>query len=359
MAGHATHFLNVCRVAQTRSHIRAILIPTTPYRADDRIERFLRFLPSSTRGTLRSTLATAPLFRTKPLDAVWSQVELPLLPWLLTSRLARQIPIVYSIDSTPRLLRQFGALYGYWGGRAAPKRWLREQLHGLCLRRAAVVLPWSEWAARSVQADYRVPRSRVRVLPPGVDLEFWHPSTNRPGASKRALRLLFVGGDFLRKGGDLLLGVYRHQLRGEVELDFVTRDFSLQEEPGVRVHTGLAPNDPRLLRLYQEADLFVLPTRADCFSLAGLEAMACGLPIVTCPIGGVAELIQPGRQGLFVPSNDGPALTQALRTLIADPARRRAMGSEARNLAVSRYDAKTNTAKVVDLLDQLSTGTAA
>ena len=74
-----------------------------------------------------------------------------------------------------------------------------------------------------------------------------------------------MGTDFVRKGGDLLLEVFRERLRHKAELVLVTRAH-VAEEPGVRVYGTIAPNSQALLELYRSADIFALPTRADCYS---------------------------------------------------------------------------------------------
>lgn len=349
VAGVETQFRNVCRVANSQIGIRPRIVSVHPYR-DDVLERMGRILPSSVRGTLRSMAATAPLFTTDPMDAVWTQIDLPLLPWMLTWNAVRRIPVIYTADSTPITARQFRGHYGSWALSSPLKQQLRDILHGICLRHCAAVVPWSEWAARSMRDDYGVDPARVHVIPPGVDTTIWTPPPVRQGG-ERPIRILFVGGDFRRKGGDLLLDVYRRHLQRLVDVDFVTRTGALTPEPGVNVYDNLAPNDPRLIQLYRNADLFVLPTRADCFSIAGVEAMATGLPVITCPVGGVGELFEDGVQGIFVPPDNRDALVRAVTSLIGDEQRRRAMGEAARALAVSQYDNEVNTLRLFRLLD--------
>jgi len=351
VAGVETSFKNVWRVAAAQPNVEPIPVPIHPYR-NDGLERLGRVLPSSFRGTIRSMAGTSPLFGADSLQAVWTQVDLPLLPWMLTWNLAHRIPVVYAADSTPRLIRQFGADYNHWGGTSPAKQRMRDYLHGLCLRRCAAVTAWSRWAADSMRDDYGVDPARLHVIRPGVDTSLLAPPTFRT-TERRAVRILFVGGDFRRKGGDVLLDVYRQWLSEDAEIDFVTRGDAVSPEPGIRVHSALGPNDPGLIQLYRDADLFVLPTRADCFSVAGMEAMAAGLPVVTCPVGGVGELFRDGIQGFFVPPGDGRALAQAVRTLVSDTGRRLAMGRAARQLAVSDYDTEINTLKLFQLIDSL------
>lgn len=350
-AGVETQYRNVVAASTSLATVRALGMPIQSYRADDAMARLP--LPASMKGTLREIAGTGQLFREPALDAVWTQLDLPLLPWLWLQNGRRRVPVVYSTDMTPALLRGYGRHYGYWGGRSATKAALRDRLHRAFLGRVALVNAWTAWAARSLRDDYGVPEARIRVLPPGVDTSFWRPAAHTIGLAREP-RAIFVGGDFERKGGDLLLRVYRQRWRGRLQLDLVTRA-GIEEEPGVRVHTDLRPNDPCLRDLYQQADLLVLPTRADCFSLAGLEAMACGLPIVVTPVGGVAELFTDGREGLFVPPDDGRALGDAVLSLLDHPEHRRAMGAAARALTERRYDAERITADLLTLLREAAT----
>lgn len=346
VAGVETQFRNLLQAIETSGDAQPLAVVVEPFRHDG-LESMLPFLPASVRGTIRSTLATAPLFHAR-VDAVWTQIDLPLLPWLMTAGM-RRIPVIYTADSTPRLLRGFGRGYGHWGGRSRLKARLRDRLHSACLRRATIVNPWTEWAARSMRHDYGVAPDRVRVLPPGVDTSFWAP-VRRPARPRP--RAIFVGGDFVRKGGDLLLSVFREHFRGRLELSLVTREVVVNADEGVHVYTDIKPNDPRLLKLYQDADFLVIPTRADCFSMSGLEAMSTGLPVITCPVGGVAELLTDGREGFFVQPDDGRALVAAMGTFMEDADLRQRMGDAASGLARARYDAAHNASRLVGLLSE-------
>jgi glycosyltransferase involved in cell wall biosynthesis len=353
--GVETVFRNVAAAAAGWSGIDPVAVPIASYERD-RFERLLPFLPASMRGTLRYLAGTRPLFDAGRVDAVWSLLDIALLPWMVAGGRWRRVPVIYASDSTPRQLRAFGAHYGHWGGRSAAKFAVREVVYRRFLRRVSAIHTYTRWAADSFQEEYGVPADRIHVLPPGVDTSWWTPPERR--ADGDLPRLLFVGGDFERKGGDLLLDVFRARLAGRAELDVVTRE-PLDACPGVRVHLGLRPNDERLRRLYQSADLLVIPTRADCFSMAGLEAMSCGVPVVTCPVGGVGEVFNDGVEGVYVPADDGQALGSTLHALLGNRDRRLAMGVAARQLAVRRYDAASNTGRLLALIMATAGGPAA
>ena len=348
--GIETAFKNVVAAVGSEDRMEPITLSIRSFR-QDWIERLLPFLPLSTRGNLRYVVGTRRLYGPRRLDAVWSHLDLPLLPWMLTRNLFAGVPVVLATDSTPRQLRAFAGHYANWGGRSDRKFRVRERLYAACLGRATAVQAWSEWAAGSLRDDYGVPASRIHVLPPGVDTGFWSPRPRQEDASLP--RILFVGGDFQRKGGDLLLDVFRKRFAGRAELHLVTRHGAVAPERAVHLHGGFAPNDPGLPELYRRCDVLVIPTRADCFSMAGLEAMACGLPVVTCPVGGVAELFSEGREGHFIPPGDGRALAAALDPLLVDGERRQRLGGAARALVLRRYDARVNTRRLLELIESV------
>jgi glycosyltransferase involved in cell wall biosynthesis len=133
------------------------------------------------------------------------------------------------------------------------------------------------------------------------------------------------------------------------ELDIVTTA-NVRPEAGVRVHNNLGPNDPELLELYRNADIFVFPTYADCLGVAIIEAMASGLPVIATTVGGQPEAVRDGRTGLIVPPGDSEALGRAIMRLITDTELRRSMSRQARTAAVEHYDLRTNSGRIVEVI---------
>src|SRR5207249_9262504 len=119
---------------------------------------------------------------------------------------------------------------------------------------------------------------------------------------------------------DAVAGLGQH-----VELHVVTGS-AIEPRPNVHVHTGLAPNGPDLLRLFSEADLFVLPSHAECLAVVLMEATAAGLPIITTDVGALGEAVEPRNSGLVIPASNGVALRSALETLVHDRELRQQMG---------------------------------
>jgi glycosyltransferase involved in cell wall biosynthesis len=263
---------------------------------------------------------------------------------LLSGDLFRRRPAILSTDGTPA---NKGAMREWYGLEKESR--LGARLKRLAYRRAfraaAGFVAWSQWAKASLVEDYGCPEGDVAVIPPGIDLQQFQPATKN-GALPR---ILFVGGDFARKGGDLLLSVFEKRLRGRAELDLVT-SAAVREVPGVRVHRGVSANSPQLHSLSAAAAVFALPTRADCLPLVCMEALAAGLPLVATRVGGIPDLVREGQNGLLVDKDDADALGDALEALVGDEGARRRMGLAAREDARREYDAPHNARRLFEFV---------
>ncbi len=102
------------------------------------------------------------------------------------------------------------------------------------------------------------------------------------------------------------------------------------------VFAGSVPN-AEMASWYTAADVVVLPSLKEATSIAGLEAMACGRPLVGTNVGGIPYLIDDGKTGLLVEPKDPSGLADALVRVLTDDAVRRGMGVSARNRAVERF----------------------
>jgi glycosyltransferase involved in cell wall biosynthesis len=167
--------------------------------------------------------------------------------------------------------------------------------------------------------------------------------------------VLFVGGDFSRKGGETLLQAME-LLGDEAELDVVTgiRPEAIPAGSPARVHVGLTHASNELFDLFHQADIFVLPAIGECYGHVICEAMATGLPVVATKVGAIPELVTDGETGLLVPPSSPSALADALRMLIRHPDRRLSMGERALQLARRDHDATRNIEAILELMTGLS-----
>lgn len=120
---------------------------------------------------------------------------------------------------------------------------------------------------------------------------------------------------------------------------------------GARVHfVGLRNDVADWLSCF---DVFVLPSAWEGVSLALLEAMSAGLPVVATAVGGTPEVVVNGVTGLLVPPGDADALAYALDTLLRDPARQRIMGAAGQQRIYEHFSVEATTRQLVELYETL------
>ncbi|MEN9595063.1 MAG: hypothetical protein RLY23_1546 [Actinomycetota bacterium] len=105
--------------------------------------------------------------------------------------------------------------------------------------------------------------------------------------------------------------------------------------------------------ILDDADLFVLPSRAEGLPLSICEAMFAELAVVACDVGSVTEVVNHGVTGLVVPAGDAPALRDAIASLLANEPLRSEMGSAGLALATAEFTAEAMARKYEDIYSQI------
>ncbi|MGH7902830.1 MAG: glycosyltransferase family 4 protein [Candidatus Dormibacteraceae bacterium] len=344
--GHVAHGLNLERVLAQATDVEGTVVrlPFSPPHGPMRHTPLARW---SWRASLAARGALLARLEEGRLDGVFIHTQTAAL---LSRSVMRRVPTVVSLDAPPRAFDMMSGAYRH-GIDAGPLERAKTVLHRHTYGAAAALVSWSRWAAASLVGDYGVAAEKIHVIPPGVDTRRFTPRPRREGA---ALRVLFVGGDFDRKGGPDLLEALR-LMSGGVELDIVTASpLHVAGLPSVRVHHGVRPQTAALIELYQAADVLALPTHGDCFAQVIAEGLACGLPVVTTPMGAIPEMVHDGVTGLLVPARDPVRLAAALDALARDSALRRRMGEAAVRLAAEEHDADRNNRRILDLVATLA-----
>jgi len=170
------------------------------------------------------------------------------------------------------------------------------------------VMVWSEAVRRAVTAAYGVPADEIVVTPPGVDLRVFCPESSRAPSD----RLLFVAHNPRLKGLRFAIAAARKAGRELVVAG--------KRSPTGRPRAGVTFTGPldagALVRLYRSSAALLHPTFHDPFSIACLEALACGCPVLTTRRNGLAERLESGRHGFLVDDpRDVDGLVQAIRVL--------------------------------------------
>jgi glycosyltransferase involved in cell wall biosynthesis len=351
--GHAAHGRNVVKAVAADRDIDAAIIPVAFTEAEG-IQRLPGLRTWSWRASAIARDALREELGRGPLDAVFMHTQ---VLSLLAVPIMRTVPTVVSLDATPRLFDREGDAYGH-GRMPEAVEMIKRRFNLRAFANAARLVTWCRWAAYSLVADYGVPADKIDVIPPGVNLEIFRPSL-LPRKSG-TVRVLFVGGDFDRKGGPDLLEAARG-FGGGVHIDIVTGAESVSVPPGVEatVHRGLKPHSEQLVQLYRSADIFALPSRGDCMPQAIAEALACGLPVVATAVGAIPEMVNDAVNGYLVRPHSPGALAAAIASLVNSPGQRYAMGQRSRKLALQDHDAARNNGRILGLMKRLSTSRVA
>jgi len=197
-----------------------------------------------------------------------------------------------------------------------------------------------------------------RLVPNGVELSRFVPVERLPNPK---VNILFIGRLIPRKGFQYVVKALP-RIRELTDVPFevevvgtgAMRKFldGLASELGVShllKYVGTVPY-AKLHESYQGADIFVLTSESEGMPAATLEAMGCGLPIVTTNVPGNQEIVRDGENGFLVDVGDTEKLAQVLALLIADEKRRKQMGARSRQLVrpyewreiVKRYETIMN-----------------
>ena len=226
------------------------------------------------------------------------------------------------------------------------RRWygfLRMQMR--VARQVPRIVTVSESSRRDVVDQMGVAAERLHVVPVGVDHERFRPL---PGVARVPGRLMTTASaDVPLKGlvpllealakvrtehpAELVIvGKPRRQTRVEATIE------RLGLQSAVRFVSGVSDDD--IVRMYNEAELAVVPSLYEGFSLPAIEAMACGTPLVATTGGALPEVVgRDGETGLLVPPNDPGALAAALVRALGDPDLRSRLGAAGRARVLERF----------------------
>ena len=218
--------------------------------------------------------------------------------------LETRIPIVYYTDLTFDLIRK-----NYEKLSGLTKRAVAEgdEIETSALNNATVAVFPSRWAMASATKGYGVSDDKVFQVPMGANLDVApDPGLVTGRKLKGECRILFVGVDWDRKGGQIALDAVRAlRAQGIPSVLTVCGCVPPVEEACMQVIPFLSKDDPRdrerFSRLFYESHFFVLPTQGDAFPIVLAEASAYGLPSLSSRTGGLEDLVLDGKNGFLLP----------------------------------------------------------
>lgn len=267
---------------------------------------------------------------------------------LTTSNHCALVPLTFARrtfvygDCTPA---QFSSL-GYTSAKRKAAPW-----RGFATRRLrefisrSTILCMSEWFRSAAQHEWGIPHDRAVLLRSPLDIDRYRPQAASDG---KPLRALFIGSEYHRKGIDIIEALIDDPELTDWQWTVITRT-DLRPRHNLRQVAAIPADSDELIKLYQAADVFVLPTRADISPNVCIEAAACGLPVIATDVGAMSEIVKHETTGTLVPAPETSAFRRALAAYRNDKVRS-AHGNAARAHAVRSYDQKRHFRQLLDVV---------
>ena len=240
-------------------------------------------------------------------DAVFGIGEQP-IGYLNTNK-----PIIFWTDSTFAAMVNF---YPDYTNLCSETIKDGNKMQQLLLAKCSLAIFSSEWAANSALTYYDVDPTKVKIVPFGANIE-----CNRDISSIKNIirnknfdvcKLLFIGIDWFRKGGNIALEVAK-RLNNQglkTELHVVGCQPPIEFSDFVKYHGFISKKSEegqtQLNDLFKESHFFILPTKAECYGIVFPEASSFGLPSLSSNVGGVSTAIRNGKNGQLFSPNDDP-----------------------------------------------------
>jgi glycosyltransferase involved in cell wall biosynthesis len=217
-------------------------------------------------------------------------------------------------------------------------------------RKPPLFLPVSRGVQRDLLAHYDIGKAPVRIIPNAADTTRFRPFTlaerkqwrDLNGVPENDIVAVFVGGEWRRKGLDLAIRALGRLPQKNVRLVVLGKDAeqarfeALAQEAGVRGRVEFLGFRQDVAEAMAASDLFLFPSWYEAFSLATIEAAACGLPIVASKINGAEDFVLPGDTGFFI-EHDPEQIAEVLGRLVDNAADRIRMGANARRVVEQHY----------------------
>jgi glycosyltransferase involved in cell wall biosynthesis len=264
------------------------------------------------------------------------------------------LPAVFNYTFSPvALLTQnlrhpfvFGPLSAHYYERPLNERILlplTSRLHKRTIQKSTRIITVTN-QVRNLYTEW-VDEEKISTIPFGVDTEVFKPAQGNE--QQEEFGILYAGSLYALKGVPFLIRAMAYVRRNKIKANLTivgegsqkgaltALAKTLQIEKHVKF-VGFVPNSKMPMH-YNRCDIFCFPTLGEPFGKAVVEAMACGKPVIATNVGGTAEIIQNGANGILVPPANSEAIAAEIARLINDAQERRRIGKRARETAVERF----------------------
>jgi glycosyltransferase involved in cell wall biosynthesis len=253
--------------------------------------------------------------------------------WLHPRFIPKILPVIATIHHA---IHHPDALsYKGWQRAAYHKYWIAP-IERRVMHRADKVIAVSQFVAHTAkQTLVDVP---MQVIYNGIDTEIFKPG-NRIRQTGKPFRLLYVGSWMARKGVDLLAPIMR-ELGDGFELHYTggpTAEKDKANMPSNMKDIGRLQEEVDVVARMQDADALLFPSRSEGHPLVGIEAMACGLPVIATLGSSVSEAVKDGVTGVLCSPNDTAYFAAAIRDLASNPEKLQKIADTARAETIKHF----------------------
>jgi glycosyltransferase involved in cell wall biosynthesis len=186
---------------------------------------------------------------------------------------------------------------------------------------ASVIFTMSEWLKKSLIKDFGIPDKKIVTVYAGSNLQPQCFEKTYDGKT-----ILFVGKNFERKGGPILIEAFKKVKRDIPDSRLVIIGPKLKLNVNGVTVVGEVRDHSVLSRYFKEASVFVLPSRFEPFGIAFVEAFAFQTPCIGTDLCAMPEIIENGKGGYVVPSDDDEILSKKIIEILQNEALARKMG---------------------------------
>lgn len=229
------------------------------------------------------------------------------------------------------------------------------------LRKAKKVLALSNYTRDKLEVYYRINAENMVVVPYPIKTDVFKPDNS--DKKDKIIRVIFTGRyNDKRKNISLLISAFKKALEHEKNLELLL----VGEKPGDMVLALMEDEQLKhkircierlekdeLIKACQQSDIFALPSYQEGLCISALEAMSCGLPIISTRCGGPEQYVKNGENGFLVDNDNLPQFTEALIQLVSNDEMRRKFSKNARNHIEQLYSFKIIQEKFLNVLQDL------
>jgi glycosyltransferase involved in cell wall biosynthesis len=214
--------------------------------------------------------------------------------------LETDIPIILLSDTTFKAINNY---YSFFSNLLEFNIKEADEIERLALIRARHIIYASDWAMNSAINDYGIPKEKISVIEFGANITV--PEKIEKVHDKKRLKLLFIGKEWDRKGGEIAIKInyllkQKYKINSLLRIVGCTPKINLDDSVEI---VGFLKDYSNLAGIFSDSDLLILPTKAECAGVVFCDASGYGLPVITYDTGGISNYVMDGINGYRLPIN--------------------------------------------------------